>query len=86
MDVLKKYLEDEIFPSLGETPFSVVYVNTGVNRGDNFPGILALRSIYEAVPVKIRANLDSIYFLHPGFQSRLFLATFGRLIFPGPGG
>ncbi|CAI9763855.1 unnamed protein product [Fraxinus pennsylvanica] len=86
VDVLKKYLEDEIFPSLDENPFSMVYVNTGVNRGDNFPGILALRSIYEAVPVKIRENLDSIYFVHPGFQSRLFLATFGRLIFPGPGG
>ncbi|KAL2453470.1 SEC14 cytosolic factor family protein/phosphoglyceride transfer family protein [Abeliophyllum distichum] len=86
VDALKKYLEDEIFPSLGESPFSVVYVNTGVNRSDNFPGISALRSIYEAIPIKIKENLDSIYFLHPGFQSRLFLATFGRLVFPGPGG
>ncbi|CAA2994627.1 protein GDAP2 homolog [Olea europaea var. sylvestris] len=86
VEALKKYLEDVIFPSLRETPFSMVYVNTGVSRSDNFPGISALRSIYEAIPVKIRENLDSIYFLHPGFQSRLFLATFGRLIFPGPGG
>ncbi|CAI9769346.1 unnamed protein product [Fraxinus pennsylvanica] len=82
VDALKKYLEGEIFPSLGENPFSVVYVNTGGSRSDNFPGISALRSIYEAIPVKISENLDSIYFLHSVFQSRLFLVTFGHLIFP----
>ncbi|KAL0438345.1 UNVERIFIED_CONTAM: hypothetical protein Slati_2317500 [Sesamum latifolium] len=39
VDTLKKYLEDEIFPGLEGRPFSVVYVHTEVNRGENFPGI-----------------------------------------------
>ncbi|KAK6115179.1 hypothetical protein DH2020_007448 [Rehmannia glutinosa] len=30
VDTVKKYLEDEIFPSLDGRPFSVVYVHTGV--------------------------------------------------------
>ncbi|GFP98249.1 protein gdap2 homolog [Phtheirospermum japonicum] len=85
VDTLKKYLEDEIFPSLEERPFSVVYVNTDVNRCDNFAGISALRSIYDAVPVKVRDNLETFYFLHPGLQSRLFLATFGRVLFSSGG-
>ncbi|KAL2538124.1 SEC14 cytosolic factor family protein/phosphoglyceride transfer family protein [Forsythia ovata] len=83
VEALEKYLEDEIFPSLGERPFSVVYVQTWVDRSENLPGISALRSIYESIPVNIRENLKAVYFLHPGFQSRLFLATFGRLLFPG---
>ncbi|KAI3464753.1 hypothetical protein Pfo_021416 [Paulownia fortunei] len=86
VDTLKKYLEDEIFPSLDGRPFSVVYVHTGVNRSENFPGISALKSIYEAIPVKVRENLETFYFLHPGLQSRLFLATFGRILFTGGGG
>ncbi|KAK6131365.1 hypothetical protein DH2020_034894 [Rehmannia glutinosa] len=83
VDTVKKYLEDEIFPSLDGRPFSVVYVHTGVNRGDNFPGISALKSLYDAVPVTVRDNLEAFYFLHPGIQSRLFLATFGRILFTG---
>ncbi|KAL2512792.1 SEC14 cytosolic factor family protein/phosphoglyceride transfer family protein [Abeliophyllum distichum] len=55
----------------------------GVDRSENLPGISDLRSIYESIPVNIRENLKVVYFLHPGFQSRLFLATFGRLLFPG---
>ncbi|CAI9786511.1 unnamed protein product [Fraxinus pennsylvanica] len=83
LKALKKYLEDEIFPSLSERPFSVVYVHTGVDGSENSPGISGLRSIYKAIPINIRENLKAVYFLHPGFQSRLFLATFGRLLFPG---
>ncbi|KAG8378014.1 hypothetical protein BUALT_Bualt08G0094000 [Buddleja alternifolia] len=86
VETLKKYLEDEIFSRLDGRPFSVVYVHTGVNRGENFPGISALKSIYEAIPVKVRDNLDTFYFLHPGLQSRLFLATFGRILFTGGAG
>ncbi|KAK4390863.1 UNVERIFIED_CONTAM: hypothetical protein Scaly_1558200 [Sesamum calycinum] len=85
VDTLKKYLEDEIFPGLEGRPFSVVYVHTGVNKGENFPGISGLKSIYDAIPVEVRDNLETFYFLHPGFQSRLFLATFGRLLFAGGG-
>lgn len=82
-DVLKKYLEEKIFPKLEERSFSVVYVHTGVQRSENFPGISALRSIYEAIPINVKDHLEAVYFVHPGLQSRLFLATFGRLLFSG---
>ncbi|GFZ10461.1 SEC14 cytosolic factor family protein [Actinidia rufa] len=83
VEALGKYLEEKIFPNFGERPFSVVYVHAGVHRSDNFPGISALRSIFESIPVNIKDRLEAVYFLHPGIQSRLFLATFGRLLFSG---
>lgn len=83
VDALKKYLESEIFPKLEKKPFAVLYVHTDVERSENFPGISALRSVYDAIPVNIRENLEAVYFLHPGLQARLFLATFGRLMFSG---
>lgn len=82
-EVLNKYLEEKIFANLKDKPFSVVYVNTGVQRNENFPGISTLRSIYDAIPINVRDNLEAVYFVHPGLQSRLFLATFGRFIFTG---
>ncbi|KAL7117619.1 hypothetical protein ACP275_03G082600 [Erythranthe tilingii] len=86
VDALKKHLRDEIIPGLGGRPFSVVYVHTAVSRGENFPGVAALKSLYDAVPDSVRENMGTFYFLHPGIQSRLFLATFGRFIFSGGGG
>ncbi|XP_057974322.1 uncharacterized protein LOC131162151 [Malania oleifera] len=83
VEALKKYLEEKIFPALGDRPFSVVYVHTDVQRAENFPGISALRSIYESLPIKVRDHLEAVYFLHPGLQARLFFATFGRLLFSG---
>ncbi|CAN6825470.1 unnamed protein product [Brassica oleracea] len=83
LDVLKKYLEEKIFPRLGRKPFSILYIHTGVQRSENFPGISALRAIYDAIPVNVRDNLQEVYFLHPGLQSRLFLATCGRFLFSG---
>ena len=80
---MKKYLEDRIFPKLGKKQFSVLYMHTDVERSENFPGISALRSIHEAIPVNVKENLEAVYFVHPGLQSRLFLATFGRLLFGG---
>ncbi|KAK9129344.1 hypothetical protein Sjap_009831 [Stephania japonica] len=80
---LNKYLEEKIFPQLGDRPFSVVYVHTNVERAENFPGISGLRAIYDAIPTAIKENLESVYFLHPGLQARLFLATFGRFLFSG---
>ena len=81
VDVLKKYLEERIFPKLGEKKFSVLYIHTGVQRSENFPGISSLRSIYDAIPANVKGNLEAVYFIHPGLQSRLFLATFGRFLF-----
>ncbi|KAG9441605.1 hypothetical protein H6P81_017459 [Aristolochia fimbriata] len=80
-EALRKYLEERIFPALGEGRFCIVYVHTRVQRGDNFPGISTLRSIYEALPPAVKDNLEAVYFVHPGLQSRLFFATFGRLLF-----
>ncbi|PSS31213.1 hypothetical protein CEY00_Acc04509 [Actinidia chinensis var. chinensis] len=82
-EALSKYLEKKIFPGLGERPFSVVYVHTAVQRSENFPGISALRSIFESIPIDVKDRLEAVYFLHPGLQSRLFLAAFGRLLFSG---
>ncbi|XP_059623405.1 uncharacterized protein LOC132266530 [Cornus florida] len=83
VDAVKKYLEEKIFPKLEKRAFSVVYVHTDVERCENFPGISALRLIYESIPINVMSNLQAVYFLHPGLQSRLFLATFGRLMFSG---
>lgn len=82
-EVLNKYLEEKIFSQLKESPFSVVYIHTGVQRSENFPGISAVRSIYDAIPMKFKDLLQVVYFLHPSLQSRLFLATFGRFLFGG---
>jgi hypothetical protein len=81
VDVLKKYLEERIFPKLGKKKFAVLYVHTGVQRSENFAGISFLRSIYDAIPANVKENLEAVYFIHPGLQARLFLATFGRFLF-----
>ncbi|KAI5353630.1 hypothetical protein L3X38_006524 [Prunus dulcis] len=80
-EAVNNYLEEKIFPNLGERPFSVVYLHTDVNRSGNFPGISTLRSIYDAIPITLKDRLQAVYFVHPGLQARLFLATFGRLLF-----
>ncbi|KAF5798587.1 putative CRAL-TRIO lipid binding domain-containing protein [Helianthus annuus] len=82
VDLLKKYLEVKIFPKL-ERPFVVVYVHTDVQKSENFPGISVLRSVYDAIPMTVKQYLEAVYFVHPDLQSRIFLATFGRLIFTG---
>ncbi|KAJ0770893.1 putative CRAL-TRIO lipid binding domain-containing protein [Helianthus annuus] len=82
VDLLKKYLEVKIFPKL-ERPFVVVYVHTDVQKSENFPGISVLRSVYDAIPMTVKQYLETVYFVHPDLQSRIFLATFGRLIFTG---
>ena len=82
VEVLKKYLEERVFPKLmGKRKFAVLYVHTGVQRSENFPGISGLRWIYDAIPANVKENLEAVYFIHPGLQARLFLATFGRFLF-----
>lgn len=83
MEAVNKYLKEKIYPSLEQRQFSIAYLHTGVNRAENFPGIAALRSICDAMPEKVKKNLNAVYFLHPSLPSRLFLALFGRLIFTG---
>ncbi|KAJ0464150.1 putative CRAL-TRIO lipid binding domain-containing protein [Helianthus annuus] len=81
-DLLKKYLEVKVFPKL-ERPFVVVYVHTDVCKSENFPGFSVLRTVYHAIPINVKQNLEWVYFVHPDLQSRVFLATFGRFIFSG---
>lgn len=81
VEVLKKYLEERVFPKLGKRKFAVLYVHTDVQRSENLPGISALRSIYDAIPTNVKENLEAFYFIHPGLQARLFLATLGRFLF-----
>ncbi|KAM3341581.1 hypothetical protein BC332_12194 [Capsicum chinense] len=83
VETVNKYLQEKIYPSLEQRKFSIVYLHTGVNRTENFPGITALRSVCDAMPENVKARLNAVYFLHPSLQSRLFLALFGRLIFTG---
>ncbi|KAJ6792242.1 putative ganglioside-induced differentiation-associated protein 2 [Iris pallida] len=75
------YLEKRIFPQLEGRPFVVVYFHAYVNRGDNFPGVSSLRSIYETLPPSVRDGLQAVHFVHPGLHARLFFATFGRFLF-----
>ncbi|XP_071707253.1 uncharacterized protein [Rutidosis leptorrhynchoides] len=82
VDLLKKYLEVKIFPKL-ERPFVIVYIHTDVHKSDNFPGISYLRAVYDAIPVTVKQYLETVYFVHPDLQSRIFLATFGRFLFTG---
>ncbi|MFS7947648.1 putative CRAL-TRIO lipid binding domain-containing protein [Helianthus anomalus] len=81
-DVLNQYLEKEIFPKL-ERPFAVVYIHTEVCKSEIFPGISFLRPVYDSIPVTVKQNLETVYFVHPDLQSRLFLTTFSRFIFTG---
>lgn len=83
IEAVNKYLEEKIYPELGEKPFSVVYVHTRTEWGKNFPGISALRSIYDGIPINIKNQLEAVYVVHPGLQARLFLATFGHFILSG---
>ncbi|MFS7947647.1 putative CRAL-TRIO lipid binding domain-containing protein [Helianthus anomalus] len=82
VDVFNQYLEKEIFPKL-ERPFAVVYIHTEVCKSEIFPGISFLRPVYDSIPVTVKQNLETVYFVHPDLQSRLFLTTFGRFIFTG---
>ncbi|WOL05962.1 hypothetical protein Cni_G14693 [Canna indica] len=80
-EVLRDFLERKVFPELGGAPFVVVYMHAYVQRSENFPGVAALRSVYEALPAAVRDGIRAVYFVHPGLQARLFFATFGRFLF-----
>ncbi|XP_030535830.1 ganglioside-induced differentiation-associated protein 2 [Rhodamnia argentea] len=82
-EVVNEYLEEKIYPRLSRKRFSVVYVHSEVQRSDNFPGFLALRSMYDSIPAQVMDNLETVHFVQPGLQARLFFATFGRLLFTG---
>ncbi|KAL8088416.1 uncharacterized protein LOC141698072 isoform X2 [Apium graveolens] len=85
VEALKKYMKETVFVSISDDeekvkPFSVVYMHACVEWRQNFHGIMVARSIYDSIPMNIKNSLQAIYFVHPDLQSRLFLATFGRLL------
>lgn len=80
-EALRGYLRKRVLPEVGEREFVVVYMHSLVDRGDNFPGVGAIRSAYESLPAKAKERLRAVYFVHPGLQARLFFATFGRFLF-----
>ncbi|KAK4774080.1 hypothetical protein SAY87_029099 [Trapa incisa] len=83
IEAVVNYLEERIYTRLSKKAFCVVYVHTDITWADNFPGFSALRAIFDSIPPLVRENLAAFHFVHPGLQSRLFLATFGRLLFGG---
>ncbi|KAK4791566.1 hypothetical protein SAY86_031979 [Trapa natans] len=83
IEAVVNYLEERIYPRLSKKAFCVVYLHTDVTRADNSPGFSALRTIFDSIPPHVRENLDAFHFVHPRLQSRLFLATFGRLLLDG---
>ena len=80
-EALKAYLRKRVLPEVGEREFVVVYMHSLVDRGDNFPGLGAIRAAYESLPAVAKERLRAVYFVHPGLQARLFFATFGRFLF-----
>uniref|UniRef100_A0A0D9VJA0 CRAL-TRIO domain-containing protein n=1 Tax=Leersia perrieri TaxID=77586 RepID=A0A0D9VJA0_9ORYZ len=80
-EALRGYVRRCVLPEIGESEFVVVYVHSLVDRGDNFPGVAAIRSAYESLPADAKERLRAVYFVHPGIQTRLFFATLGRFLF-----
>jgi Divergent CRAL/TRIO domain len=58
-------------------------MHSKVQSGDNNPGLLILRWIYEELPSNAKDRLKVVYFLHPGIRSRLAMATLGRWFLSG---
>ncbi|KAK8957998.1 hypothetical protein KSP39_PZI001400 [Platanthera zijinensis] len=80
---LKRYLSYKIRSELPDGPFCILYMHTTVQKEDNNPGMFILRQIYEEMPLEYKERLQVVYFLHPGFRSRLAIATLGRLLLSG---
>ncbi|KAH9538606.1 hypothetical protein CY35_15G015400 [Sphagnum magellanicum] len=68
----------KLHQELQDGPIVILYFHTCVQSGDNSPGILRLRRIYESLPQPLKLRLEAVYIVHPGIRSRLFLATLGR--------
>ncbi|KAF8765421.1 hypothetical protein HU200_008566 [Digitaria exilis] len=80
-EALREHLRERVLPAIGDREFVVVYMHSRVDRGDNFPGVGAIRAAYESLPDGHKGRLRAVYFVHPALQSRLFFATFGRFLF-----
>jgi len=63
--------------AVAEEDFVVVYTHTDASWEENAPGILWIRSSYEEVPAKYKANMQSFYVVHPGFYLRTLMWALG---------
>jgi hypothetical protein len=77
-DRLQAYMLHKLHQELQDGPIVILYFHTCVQSGDNSPGILTLRRIYESLPQSLKLRLEAVYIVHPGIRSRLLLATLGR--------
>lgn len=77
-DRLQAYMLHKLHQELQDGPIVILYFHTCVQSGDNSPGILTLRRIYESLPQPLKLRLEAVYIVHPGIRSRLLLATLGR--------
>ncbi len=77
-DRLQAYVLCKLHQELQDGPIVILYFHTCVQSGDNSPGILTLRRIYESLPQPLKLRLEAVYIVHPGIRSRLLLATLGR--------
>jgi hypothetical protein len=77
-DRLQAYMLRKLHQELQDGPIVILYFHTCVQSGDNSPGILTLRRIYESLPQPLKLRLEAVYIVHPGIRSRLLLATLGR--------
>ncbi|KAL3684271.1 hypothetical protein R1sor_002293 [Riccia sorocarpa] len=75
---LKVYITNKLLREVKDSAYCIVYFHTRVDRGENSPGMLYMRKIYEDLPLALRQQLYAIYCVHPGLKSRLLLATLGR--------
>ncbi|KAL2652455.1 hypothetical protein R1flu_020583 [Riccia fluitans] len=75
---LKVYITNKLTGEVKDSACCIVYFHSRVDRGENSPGMLYMRQIYEDLPLALRQQLGAIYVVHPGLKSRLILATFGR--------
>lgn len=75
---LKLYITSKLLKEVKDATYSIVYFHTRVDRGENSPGMLYMRQIYEGLPQALRQQLAAIFVVHPGLKSRLLLATVGR--------
>ncbi|KAL6633808.1 hypothetical protein ACP70R_026479 [Stipagrostis hirtigluma subsp. patula] len=80
-EAVRVHLRERVLPEIGDREFVVVYMHSRVDRGANFPGVGAIRAAYESLPADAKERLRAVYFVHPGLQTRLFFATFGRFLF-----
>ena len=76
---LKVYMLQKLHHELQPGLYVIVYFHTAVQRSDNYPGLWALRDIYETLPNQLKHRMQAVYVVHPGLRSRVVLATLGRI-------